>query len=141
MMTDIPQIVSKVISKKPDAETFSDPGATTLDWAATNKGSATVIAETGFWRGGRNTWLYATHNANLKAAVAWYGPIKCATSEIQPRSSSRCRRPVEVPATRSAVKDGRRLPATRRAYVDGPRWATPLSALSAFLCKDMRFDA
>jgi carboxymethylenebutenolidase len=83
-MTDIPQIVSGVISKKPDDEMFSDLDAT-LDWAAKNKGSATAIAETGFCRGGRNTWLYATHNANLKAAVAWYGPIKGATSEIQPK--------------------------------------------------------
>lgn len=83
-MTDIPQIVSGVISKKPDDEMFSDLDAT-LDWAAKNKGSATAIAETGFCRGGRNTWLYATHNANLKAAVAWYGPIKGATSEIQPQ--------------------------------------------------------
>ena len=83
-MTDIPQIVSQVISKKPDDETFSDLDAT-LDWAAKNKGSATAIAETGFCRGGRNTWLYATHNANLKAAVAWYGPIKGTTSEIQPK--------------------------------------------------------
>jgi carboxymethylenebutenolidase len=55
-MTDIQQIVSEVISKKPDAETFSDLDAT-LDWAAKNKGSATAIAETGFCRGGRNTWL------------------------------------------------------------------------------------
>jgi carboxymethylenebutenolidase len=83
-MTDIPQIFSGVISKKPDDEMFSDLDAT-LDWAAKNRGSATAIAETGFCRGGRNTWLYATHNAKLKAAVAWYGPIKGTTSEIQPK--------------------------------------------------------
>ena len=83
-MTDIPQIVREVISKKPDDEMFSDLDAT-LAWAAKNKGSATAIAETGFCRGGRNTWLYATHNPNLKAAVAWYGPVKGATSEIQPK--------------------------------------------------------
>ena len=82
-MTDIPQIVSGVISKKPDDEMFSDLDAT-LDWAAKNKGSATAIAETGFCRGGRNTWLYATHNANLKAAVAWYGP----PAKSSPRSCS-----------------------------------------------------
>jgi carboxymethylenebutenolidase len=81
-MTDIPQIFSQVISKKPDDETFSDLDAT-LDWAAKNKGTATAIAETGFCRGGRNTWLYATHNANLKAAVAWAPPAKSS-----PRSCS-----------------------------------------------------
>jgi carboxymethylenebutenolidase len=83
-MTDIPQIFREVISKKPDAELFSDLDAT-LAWAAQNKGSATAIGETGFCRGGRNTWLYATHNPKLKAAVAWYGPIKGPTSEIQPK--------------------------------------------------------
>jgi len=83
-MTDIPQIVREVISKKPDAEVFSDLDST-LEWAAKNKGSATAIAETGFCRGGRNTWMYATHNANLKAAVAWYGPIKGAPNDIQPK--------------------------------------------------------
>lgn len=83
-MTDIPQVVREVVSKKPDAELFSDLDAS-LAWAAQNKGSATAIGETGFCRGGRNTWLYATHNPNLKAAVAWYGPIKGSTSDIQPK--------------------------------------------------------
>jgi carboxymethylenebutenolidase len=83
-MTDTQQIFREVVGKKPDAELFSDLDAT-LAWAAKNKGSATRIAETGFCRGGRTTWLYATHNPKLKAAAAWYGPIKGATSEIQPK--------------------------------------------------------
>jgi len=82
-MTDIQQIVRDVISKKPDDEVYSDLDAT-LAWAAKNGGSATAIAETGFCRGGRNTWLYAAHNPNLKAAVAWFGPVKSGTSPIQP---------------------------------------------------------
>jgi carboxymethylenebutenolidase len=83
-MTDSQQIVREVVSKKPDAEAMTDLDAT-LAWAAQNHGSATAIAVTGFCRGGRYTWLYATHNPNLKAAVAWYGHIKGATSEIQPQ--------------------------------------------------------
>jgi carboxymethylenebutenolidase len=83
-MTDAPTIVREVISKKPDAELFSDLDST-LDWAAHNNGSATQLAVTGFCRGGRNTWLYATHNPALKAAVAWYGPIKGQPSDIQPK--------------------------------------------------------
>jgi carboxymethylenebutenolidase len=82
-MTDTKQIFSEVISKKPDAELMTDLDAT-LAWAAHNHGSATAIGETGFCRGGRNTWLYAAHNPKLKAAVAWYGPIKSAISPIQP---------------------------------------------------------
>jgi carboxymethylenebutenolidase len=83
-VTDTQQLVREFMTKKPDAELFNDLDAT-LAWAAKNKGSATRIAETGFCRGGRNTWLYATHNPKLKAAVAWYGPIKGTTSEIQPK--------------------------------------------------------
>ncbi len=83
-MTDTQQIFRDVISKKSDAETYSDLDAT-LAWAAKNKGSATAIAETGFCRGGRNTWMYAAHNPRLKAAVAWYGPVKGNTSDIQPQ--------------------------------------------------------
>ena len=83
-MTDIQQIIRDVISKKSDAELLSDLDAT-LAWAAHNHGSATRIAVTGFCRGGRNTWMYATHNPKLKAAVAWYGPIKGTPSDIQPK--------------------------------------------------------
>jgi carboxymethylenebutenolidase len=83
-MTDTQQIVREVISKKPDAEVMTDLDST-LAWAAQNNGNPTAIAVTGFCRGGRYTWLYATHNPNLKAAVAWYGPIKGATSPIQPQ--------------------------------------------------------
>jgi len=85
-MTDTQQIVREVVSKKADAELYSDLDAT-FAWAAKNKGSATAIAETGFCRGGRTTWLYAAHNPKLKAAVAWYGPVKGATSEIQPKTA------------------------------------------------------
>jgi len=83
-MTDTQQIVREVISKKPDQEVYSDLDAT-FAWAAKNNGSATLLGETGFCRGDRNTWLYAVHNPKLKAAaVAWYGPIKGRTSEIKP---------------------------------------------------------
>jgi carboxymethylenebutenolidase len=83
-MTDSATIFKDVISKKPDAEMYSDLDAT-LAWAAKNKGSATSIGEIGFCRGGRNVWLYAAHNPHLKAAVAFYGPVKGPTSDIQPQ--------------------------------------------------------
>jgi carboxymethylenebutenolidase len=83
-MTDIAAIFREVISKAPDAQMMSDLDATAA-WAAENGGDGGKLGVTGFCRGGRQTWLYATHNPNLKAAVAWYGPIKGATSEIQPK--------------------------------------------------------
>ncbi|MEI5056548.1 dienelactone hydrolase family protein, partial [Pseudomonas aeruginosa] len=42
---------------------------------------------TGFCWGGRITWLYAAHNPQLKAAVAWYGKLtgdKSLNSPKQP---------------------------------------------------------
>ena len=86
-MTDVGQIVSQVISKAPDARLLQDlDGA--VAFAAAHGGAATRLGVTGFCRGGRNTWLYAAHNPNLKAAVAWYGPVMGAVSELQPKTAT-----------------------------------------------------
>ena len=85
-MTDAAQIVREVISKAPDAQVMSDLDLTAA-WAANNHGNPARLGITGFCRGGRVTWLYATHNPTLKAAVAWYGPVGGATSEIQPKTA------------------------------------------------------
>ncbi len=82
-MTDIGQIIKDVILKAPDAQMLADLDAAAA-WAGSNGGNTARLAVTGFCRGGRNTWLYAAHNPQLKAAVAWYGPITGATSDIQP---------------------------------------------------------
>jgi carboxymethylenebutenolidase len=84
-MTDVPTIFKEVISKKPDAEYMTDLDSTAA-WAGHNKGDLGRLAVTGFCRGGRQTWLYAAHNPHLKAAAAWYGPIKGPTSDIQPHT-------------------------------------------------------
>lgn len=82
-MTDIQQIIRDVILKAPDARLLADLDATAA-WAASNGGDHMRLGVTGFCRGGRNTWLYAAHNPALRAAVAWYGPVKGPTSDIQP---------------------------------------------------------
>ena len=84
-MTDDAQIMREVIFKTPDAQIMSDLDAT-LAWAAHNHGDASRMGEIGFCFGGRNTWLYAAHNPNLKAAVAFYGHIKNPTSDIKPKT-------------------------------------------------------
>jgi carboxymethylenebutenolidase len=84
-MTDVPTILKDVIAKKPDAEYMTDLDSTAA-WAAKNKGNTGRMGVTGFCRGGRQTWLYAAHNPHLRAAVAWYGPIKGTTSDIQPHT-------------------------------------------------------
>jgi carboxymethylenebutenolidase len=84
-MSDPHEIVAKVISKAPDKTMLSDLDSTAA-WAFAHGGDAARFGVTGFCRGGRDTWLYAEHNPHLKAAVAWYGPVKGATSAIQPHT-------------------------------------------------------
>ena len=39
----------------------------------------------GFCWGGRITWLYAAHNPQLKAGVAWYGRLVGQANELTPK--------------------------------------------------------
>jgi carboxymethylenebutenolidase len=72
---DMGKLMETVIYKKPDSEAASDLDATLA--FAESMGSADVgrAAVVGFCWGGRQVWLYAAHNAALKAAVTWYGPL------------------------------------------------------------------
>jgi carboxymethylenebutenolidase len=84
-ITDFTNIFRDVISKAPDATVMSDLDATAA-WAAANRGDANRLGVVGVCRGGRTTWLYAEHNPKLRAAVAWYGPVAGAVSELQPKT-------------------------------------------------------
>ena len=84
-MTDTKEIIAKVVSKVPDAEVASDIDAT-VAWARKQKqANVKKLAVTGFCWGGRQTWLYAIHNPQVKAAVAWYGPLAGNTDELHPK--------------------------------------------------------
>jgi carboxymethylenebutenolidase len=85
-MTDSATIFKEVISKAPDAQFLSDVDST-ITWAGKNKGDIAHVGVTGFCRGGRQTWLVAENDKRVKAAVAWYGPILGATSDIQPKTA------------------------------------------------------
>lgn len=83
-LTDIAQI-RPIVSKVPDAQVLADLDAT-VDWAAkTAKGNLQKIGITGFCWGGRITWLYAAHNPNVKAGVAWYGRLVGESTELTPK--------------------------------------------------------
>ncbi|APH59699.1 Carboxymethylenebutenolidase [Granulibacter bethesdensis] len=84
-MSDVQTILRDVISKAPDATVFDDLDHAAT-WAAAHGGSADRLGVIGFCRGGRDVWLYATHNPKLKAAVAYYGPVKTEDTAIQPHS-------------------------------------------------------
>jgi carboxymethylenebutenolidase len=92
-ITDFREIFSKVVSKVPDKQVMSDLDAT-VAWAkATGKGDVAKLAITGFCWGGRIVWLYATHNENLKAGVAWYGRLVGDADELHPKH------PIDVAAS------------------------------------------
>jgi carboxymethylenebutenolidase len=82
---DIREIITKVVSKVPDAQVMSDLDAT-VAWARkTGKADTAKLAVTGFCWGGRIVWLYAAHNPNLKAGVAWYGRLVGDKDELHPK--------------------------------------------------------
>ena len=72
-----------IVSKVPDAQVMSDLDAT-FDWATKNGGNAAKVAVTGFCWGGRITWMYAAHNPQLKAGVAWYGGLTRTATVLSP---------------------------------------------------------
>ena len=83
--TDIGKLLSEVVSKVPDEQVMNDlDGA--LAWAAENGGDVKKLAITGFCWGGRITWLYAAHNKDVKAGVAWYGRLVGTPSELSPKN-------------------------------------------------------
>jgi carboxymethylenebutenolidase len=81
--TDFKDIISKVVAKVPDAQVLQDLDATAT-WASKSGGDPSKLAITGFCWGGRIVWLYAAHNPELKAGVAWYGRLTSPKNELQP---------------------------------------------------------
>ena len=79
------EIIKNVVSKVPDAQVMSDLDAA-VAWAGSNKGDTDRLGITGFCWGGRVVWLYAAHNPNLKAGVAWYGRLAGEPNALQPKS-------------------------------------------------------
>ncbi len=86
-MTDAKQIVRDVISKTPDAQWIADLDAAAAYAGSAAKGDLGRLGVMGWCRGGRGAWLYAAHRRDLKAAVAWYGPVQGDRTEIQPRTA------------------------------------------------------
>ena len=83
-LTNIDEIRA-IVSKVPDAQVLSDLD-NIVTWAVKSaKGNADKLAITGFCWGGRITWLYAAHNPNVKAGVAWYGRVVGKATELQPK--------------------------------------------------------
>jgi len=83
-ISDIPTLLSTIVSKTPDAQVSSDLDAS-VAFATADGGDTTKLGATGFCWGGRQTWLFAERNPMLKAAVAWYGPLTNQPNPLQPK--------------------------------------------------------
>ncbi|MBV4369094.1 dienelactone hydrolase family protein [Erwinia phyllosphaerae] len=71
---DIPTLFTELVSKVPDTQVLADLDHV-ANWASRHGGDMRNMGITGFCWGGRITWLYAAHNPQLKAGVAWYGKL------------------------------------------------------------------
>ncbi len=83
---DFREIISKVVSKVPDAQVMTDLDAA-VAWAkATGKANTAKLGITGFCWGGRIVWLYVAHNPNVKAGAAWYGRLVAEPDKLHPKN-------------------------------------------------------
>jgi carboxymethylenebutenolidase len=84
-ISEIKEIFAKVVSRVPDAQVMADLDAA-VAWAkAGGKGNVAKLGITGFCWGGRIVWLYAAHNPQVKAGVAWYGRLTGNRTDLQPK--------------------------------------------------------
>ncbi len=84
-ISDTQELIKTIVSKVPDAQVMADLDAAAVYAKSTGKADTARLAVTGFCWGGRIVWLYAAHNPQLKAAVAWYGSIDRPRTELQPK--------------------------------------------------------
>jgi len=80
-----PEETRRLIASVPTAQVIGDLDATVAYAKSTGKADTAKLAVTGFCWGGFATWMYAAHNPDLKAAVAWYGADR-AKSELIPQN-------------------------------------------------------
>ena len=77
--------IRPIVAKVPDTQVLSDLDAV-VTWAKqSSKGDSTRLGITGFCWGGRIVWLYAAHNPQVKAGVAWYGRLVGDRTPLQPQ--------------------------------------------------------
>jgi carboxymethylenebutenolidase len=84
-MSDFAEL-APIVNAKTDAELFADLDAT-VAWAKSQGGDTNKLGIMGYCRGGRTVWHYSTHNAGLKAGVAFYGSLADKTPPGVPKNS------------------------------------------------------
>ncbi len=96
-ISEASEIISRVVSKVPDAQVLSDLDATVAFVSKQGKGDTTRLAITGFCWGGRIVWLYCAHNPKVKAGIAWYGKLTAPVSVLQPKHPQDIASQLKVP--------------------------------------------
>jgi carboxymethylenebutenolidase len=94
-VTEMPQLFP-IVNAKTDAELFADLDAT-VAWAKSQGANTDRLGIMGFCRGGRTVWRYSTHNAGLKAGVAFYGSLADPPNEAMPINSIASAKDVKEP--------------------------------------------
>ena len=74
-MNSLKELFTNIVAKVPDAEVMSDLDSS-VAFAARDGGNTDKLGIIGFCWGGRVVWLYAAHNPNLKAGLAFYGQLR-----------------------------------------------------------------
>jgi carboxymethylenebutenolidase len=82
-MSDTKQIM-QVVAKVPEPQVASDLDATAVWAKSTGKADTSKLGITGFCWGGRQVWLYAAHNPDVKAGVSWYGVLQRPKTAMTP---------------------------------------------------------
>lgn len=77
------QLVAEIVSHVPDAQVMGDLDAT-FAFAGKDGGDLARAGITGFCWGGRIVWLYCAHSAQMRAGVAFYGPLAGEKNALKP---------------------------------------------------------
>jgi carboxymethylenebutenolidase len=85
-MAHVMDLMTDIVSKVPDDEVMSDLDST-VAFAKSEGADTARLAITGFCWGGRVVWLYTAHSPNVKAGVAWYGPLAGKPSPLRPHTA------------------------------------------------------
>jgi carboxymethylenebutenolidase len=87
-VSKIPEIkdIIPVVMKVPDDQVMSDLDSTVAWVKKSGKGDTSKLGITGFCWGGRIVWLYAAHNKDLNAGVAWYGRLVGDPDKLHPKN-------------------------------------------------------
>jgi carboxymethylenebutenolidase len=84
-VSDIQQVIREIVAKVPDEQVMNDLDSTVAFVKGEGKGDAAKLGVTGFCWGGRIVWLYAAHNPEVKAGVAWYGRVVGDSTAMTPK--------------------------------------------------------